>query len=81
MNWDGKERRNTMFDQKFYDNMMGMCGDMKHLRKWSEDHDKDDKIRFAEINKNLIYGAIAIILVAFTSGVLGQLLEHIKIGV
>lgn len=48
---------------------------------WCETHKIEDDQRYKDTNKHLIYGALAILVVAFASGVLPQLLNHIKIGV
>ena len=52
-NWDGKERRESMFGKDFYDKMMEMHTDLKHMVKWSEDHDETDNDRFEETNKKV----------------------------
>lgn len=53
-NWDGKERREgAMFSKDFYDKMMQMHADVRHMVKWSEDHDKTDNDRFNETNKKV----------------------------
>lgn len=42
-----------MFNKDFYDKMMEVHSDMKHIRRWSEDHDEQDDIRFSETNKKV----------------------------
>ena len=54
---------------------------VSNLEEWCTRHDEKDDRRFADVNQKLIYGAIAIVIVAFASGVLGQLISHIKVGV
>lgn len=51
------------------------------IKDWCKSHDEKDDKRFEDINKKLLYGALALIVVAFASGVLGQLINHVKIGV
>lgn len=64
------------------DHLLGeIHSDVKNIAGWCKDHKNDDERRFKEINSKLMYGAIAIIIVAFASGVLGQLIGHIKIGI
>ena len=50
--WNGEERR-TMFNQDFYDKMMEIHSDMKHIGRWTEEHDDHDDIRFNETNKKV----------------------------
>lgn len=71
MSWDGTERReNHMFSKDFYDKMMEVHNDLKHMVKWSKDHDERDDIRFNDTNKKVDWvtkvaymglGAIAVI--------------------
>jgi len=42
-----------MFGKDFYDKMMEMHTDLKHMVKWSEDHDETDNDRFEETNKKV----------------------------
>ena len=52
-NWDGKERRHTMFDQDFYDKMIEMHANMKHMVEWSKKHDDKDDERFDKVNSDM----------------------------
>jgi hypothetical protein len=80
--WDGSERRKMSQQEIQRDRLLTeVHNDMKHVVKWTEEHDRDDKQRFADVNNKLLYGAIALIIVAFASGVLGQLLNHVKVGI
>lgn len=49
MNYNGEERRNTMFDKDFYDKMMEVHTDLKYMKTWTETHDANDK----EVHKSL----------------------------
>lgn len=51
--WDGKERRESMYGKDFYDKMMEMHTDLKHMVKWAEEHDKSDDSRFDSMNKKV----------------------------
>jgi hypothetical protein len=63
------------------DQMRGeMYADIKHIIKVMDEHVILDDERYKEINQKLMYVAIAIIIVAFSSGVLGQLIGLISIG-
>ena len=42
-----------MFNKDFYDKMMEVHSSMRHIVRWSEDHDEQDDIRFAETNKKV----------------------------
>lgn len=54
MTWDGEERRKgNMFSKDFYDKMMEVHNDLKHMVKWSQDHDSQDSERFADANKKI----------------------------
>lgn len=53
---------------------------VQNLESWCKTHDEKDDKRFKEVNEKLLWGAMAIIIVAFASGVLGQLIGHVKIG-
>ena len=49
--WDGTERReNGMFTRDFYDKMIEMHSDMKHIVKWAESHDASDKEIHEKLN-------------------------------
>ena len=39
-----------MYGKDFYDKMMEMHTDLKHMVKWAEDHDETDNNRFKETN-------------------------------
>ena len=52
--------------------------DMKHMIKWTDEHDRKDDSRFSEINKKLLWGGLAILVIASASGVLGQVLGFFK---
>lgn len=68
-----------------YENRDKLLGEIhegiRNISDWCKDHDKKDDDRFKEIHQKLLYGAMAIIIVAFASGVMGQLIGHIKIGI
>lgn len=51
------------------------------VKQWCEKHELEDEERFKEVNRKLLLGAVAIIMVAFFSGVLGQLIGQLKIGI
>lgn len=51
--WDGKDRRASMFNKDFYDKMMEMHSNLKHMVTWSENHDEQDNERFREANKKV----------------------------
>ena len=53
MSAEEKRKRLEMFDQEFYDKMMEIHSDMKHIVRWSEDHDEQDDIRFDEASKKI----------------------------
>ena len=65
--WDGKERRQSMFDREFYDKMMEVHSDVKHLVEHVAAHIKEDKASFAKIEKDqvwtnkIIYGGLGIV--------------------
>ena len=52
------------------------------LKDWFEKHEVKDDERFKTINKNVVWGAVAIFIVAAATGVIPQLtafaLEHFK---
>lgn len=75
--WDGQDRRSGLFNKEFYDNMMEMHSDMKHIRRWIEDHKSEDDARHAKIDERLkviendrakIYGGASVL------GIVGGLL-------
>ena len=51
--WDGRERRSSMFDKDFYDKMMETHTDIKYIRSWGESHDRLDIERFEAMDKRL----------------------------
>lgn len=73
-----------MKDNENYDNRDRLLGEIhqniKSVSEWCKSHDLKDDARFKEINNKLLYGAVAIVVVAFASGVLGQLISTLKIG-
>lgn len=42
-----------MFDKDFYEKMVEMHSDVKHVVKWLEAHDKEDDARFETTNKKV----------------------------
>lgn len=74
-----------MEDKSNYENRDRLLGEIhqnvKSVSEWCKFHDLKDDERFKEINNKLIYAAVAIIIVAFASGVMGQLISTIKVGV
>lgn len=64
------------------DRLLGeIHSDVKNISKWCAAHDLEDEKRFKDVNSKLLYGALAIVITAFASGVLGQLLSHIRLGI
>ena len=55
-----------------------MDANLDHVVEWTKGHDVKDDVRFAEVNKKLLWGGIAIVIIASASGVLGQVLQHLK---
>lgn len=54
MDYQGDEKRkDNMFNKDFYDKMMEMHSNVKHIVEWSEDHDEQDDARFIEANKKI----------------------------
>jgi hypothetical protein len=75
--WDGKERRSNMNDDT-REILIELRNDMKHVREWTKGHDVKDDMRFAEVNKKLIWGGVALVIIASASGVLGQVLQYLN---
>lgn len=42
-----------MYDKEFYDKMMEVHNDIKHIVSWSKDHDDQDDKRFESVNKKV----------------------------
>lgn len=53
---------------------------VQNLEEWCKAHEQKDDERFKEIDRKLLWGAFALIIIAFSTGVLGQLIGHVKIG-
>lgn len=67
--------------QSDHDLLQQIANDVKHIVKWSDEHNRTDNIRFDAINKKLFWGAIAFIIIASATGVLPQLIGHLfKVG-
>ena len=73
-------------DEDTYQNRDRLLGEIystvKSIEKWCESHDIKDDRRFKEFDKKIVFGAIAILVVAAATGVIPQLsgfvLEHFK---
>lgn len=77
-NWDGKDRRRMSQDNINRDRMLTeVHTTVLYIKKWAEDHDEKDERRFSDINKKILFCAIAILMVASVSGVLPEILRHI----
>ena len=74
------EERDRLLGE-IYQNSKNTSEVLTEIKTWCKEHDEKDYKRFKDINTKLLYGAVAIIVVAFFSGVLGQLIQHVKIGV
>lgn len=44
-NWDGKERRGGVGD---HDLLQQIANDVKHILKWSQEHQQEDDVRYKE---------------------------------
>lgn len=68
MTWDGVERRKMTEDWIERDRLLTeVHSDMKHLVKWSKDHNDDDNRRFAlvtkeiEVGKKVLWGGVGVL--------------------
>ena len=78
MSYDGKDRRNPMFDKDFYDKVSEMHGDVKQLVQGFKDHLKDDKDQFASVKKRIFYLTISMVIVYCSTGGIGILVNLFK---
>ena len=54
--WSGEERRKKVeFDQEVYTKIIETHQDVKHIREWSNTHDKADNERFTIANKRIAW--------------------------
>ena len=52
-NWDGEERRESMFDKDFYDKMMETHTNVKYMRNWIQEHKTEDDSRHEKLDNRL----------------------------
>jgi len=63
---DSNERREMSSSD--HDLLIGISGDVKHIREWTDVHDKKDDSRFAKVERDLefhrkiVYGGIGIVV-------------------
>ena len=55
--WDGVEKRKDYrVDLEMRDKIIEMHSDVKHMVKWSEEHERKDDQRFNDVNKDIENG-------------------------
>lgn len=50
----------------------------KATEEWCKAHDEKDDIRFKEINKKMLIGALAIVVLAFATNTLPEIIAYFK---
>ena len=53
MSQEHERRKRGMYDKEFYDKMMEVHNDLRHLVSWTKEHDEKDNKRFEETNRKV----------------------------
>ncbi len=71
MSWDGKERRRM--NQEDHDLLLRIEENTKGIPEWQKSHEELD-------NKRFFWLFICVLVVASATGILPQILTHVKLG-